>query len=246
MGILAEGNFTELFLVLLTIKYFKITYSKTVSKGPVNLELSNYICLLFVYYSCEETNLSITKNPADLLTSSKRIRLTTETWYIDGLVQDCSIQMANALQILRSCTQPSICKLYDVFLWHYNHNWVSLVVADNMAPSKHQGISNHHGGEGVQEWRNLFSIVTKISYFVNRKMAIGCGSHWYHNETRCDFDNVSMCQMWMWDHLTHRHNVCLADNLTVFEPRVWTNKNKLERFVRFHIVVPSVRRAYPS
>ena len=29
---------------------------------------------------------------------------------IDGLVQDRSISIANALEILRSCTKPSICK----------------------------------------------------------------------------------------------------------------------------------------
>ena len=29
--------------------------------------------------------------------------------YIDGLVQDCSISIANALEILQSCTKPSIC-----------------------------------------------------------------------------------------------------------------------------------------
>ena len=29
-------------------------------------------------------------------------------WYIDGLWQDCSISSANALEILQSCTKPSI------------------------------------------------------------------------------------------------------------------------------------------
>ena len=28
--------------------------------------------------------------------------------YINGLVQDCSISIANALEILQSCTKPSI------------------------------------------------------------------------------------------------------------------------------------------
>ena len=38
--------------------------------------------------------------------------------YIDGLVQDCSISIANTLEILRSCTKPSICiaiKIKKVF-----------------------------------------------------------------------------------------------------------------------------------
>ena len=30
-------------------------------------------------------------------------------WNIDGLVQDCSISIANALEIPQSCTKPSIC-----------------------------------------------------------------------------------------------------------------------------------------
>ena len=29
--------------------------------------------------------------------------------YIDGLVQDCSISIANGLEILQSCTKPWIC-----------------------------------------------------------------------------------------------------------------------------------------
>ena len=29
--------------------------------------------------------------------------------YIDGLVQDCSISIANALELLQSCTKPSTC-----------------------------------------------------------------------------------------------------------------------------------------
>ena len=31
-----------------------------------------------------------------------------EMTYPDGLVQDCSISIANALEILQSCTKPSI------------------------------------------------------------------------------------------------------------------------------------------
>ena len=29
-------------------------------------------------------------------------------WYFDGLVQDCSNSIANALELLQSCTKPSI------------------------------------------------------------------------------------------------------------------------------------------
>ena len=30
-------------------------------------------------------------------------------FYLDGLGQDCSLSIANALEILQSCTKPSIC-----------------------------------------------------------------------------------------------------------------------------------------
>ena len=29
-------------------------------------------------------------------------------WYIDGLVQDCSNSIANTLELLQSCSKPSI------------------------------------------------------------------------------------------------------------------------------------------
>ena len=34
--------------------------------------------------------------------------------YIDGLVQDCSIAIANTLEILQSCTQPSILYVQEI------------------------------------------------------------------------------------------------------------------------------------
>ena len=48
---------------------------------------------------------------------------------IDGSVQDCSNSTANALELLQSCTKPSI---YD--LWDTNHSPVVMVVADVLAP----------------------------------------------------------------------------------------------------------------
>ena len=38
---------------------------------------------------------------------------------IDGSVQDCNISIANALEILQSCTQPSINKSSSGFLGMY-------------------------------------------------------------------------------------------------------------------------------
>ena len=47
-------------------------------------------------------------------------------YHIDGLVQDCSISIANALEILQSCTEPSIfkrvgiiCVYKKIRIFHY-------------------------------------------------------------------------------------------------------------------------------
>ena len=37
---------------------------------------------------------------------------------IDGLVQDCSNSIANALELLQSCTKPSIYCIQAIFLGH--------------------------------------------------------------------------------------------------------------------------------
>ena len=44
---------------------------------------------------------------------------------INGLVQDCSISIANPLEILQSCTNPSI---YKVVLWAYS--WKEILLAN--------------------------------------------------------------------------------------------------------------------
>ena len=39
------------------------------------------------------------------------INCMIDVYHIDGLVQDCIISSANTLEILQSCTKPSICHL---------------------------------------------------------------------------------------------------------------------------------------
>ena len=41
----------------------------------------------------------------------------TQTLDIDGFVQDCSISIANTLEILQSCTKPSICSNQPTSSW---------------------------------------------------------------------------------------------------------------------------------
>ena len=44
---------------------------------------------------------------------------------INGLVQDCSISIANALKILHSCTKPSLCLLHNwMHIWTKYRTWV--------------------------------------------------------------------------------------------------------------------------
>ena len=38
--------------------------------------------------------------------------LVVVVFHLDGLVQDCSNSIANALELLQSCTKPSICCCY--------------------------------------------------------------------------------------------------------------------------------------
>ena len=48
--------------------------------------------------------------------------------YIDGLLQDCSISIANPLEILQSCTEPSIefdnYKDFSFILYTYIHDYI--------------------------------------------------------------------------------------------------------------------------
>ena len=52
------------------------------------------------------------------------------TNYIDGIVQDCSISIANSLEILQSCTKPTIYDLEENFAqihfpgWQFYLPWV--------------------------------------------------------------------------------------------------------------------------
>ena len=42
--------------------------------------------------------------------------------YIDGLVQDCSNSISNALELLQSCTKPSICSIWIPKRNHRSHS----------------------------------------------------------------------------------------------------------------------------
>ena len=46
-------------------------------------------------------------------------KLSNFEYYLDGLVQDCSISIANALEILQACTKPSKCSCLQIFYGYY-------------------------------------------------------------------------------------------------------------------------------
>ena len=55
---------------------------------------------IFIFFIMSSQKLSVRK--------TKYFSWAKKTPYIDGFVQDCSISFANALEILQSCTKPSI------------------------------------------------------------------------------------------------------------------------------------------
>ena len=51
--------------------------------------------------------------------------LITQTFYVNGLVQDSSISIANALEILQSCTKPLIYSdLFPINMPQYERTWL--------------------------------------------------------------------------------------------------------------------------
>ena len=56
----------------------------------------------------------------EMISMSQEVTDGTFDFHIDGLVQDCSISIANTLEILQSCTKPSIYHLsLSEISWYY-------------------------------------------------------------------------------------------------------------------------------
>ena len=51
------------------------------------------------------------------------------THYVDGLVQDYSISIVNALEILQSCTKPSMCPFILIWKEHYSNCFITGFIA---------------------------------------------------------------------------------------------------------------------
>ena len=65
--------------------------------------------------------------------------------FIDGLVQDCSISSALAMEILQSCTKPS--------MYSYTYMYIYIVICNLPgAPEEVDGCCYH----GSEEWTNAY------------------------------------------------------------------------------------------
>ena len=60
--------------------------------------------------------------------------------YIDGLVQDCSNSIANALELLQSCTKPSICFMSLSHYTLYKPSYSDILSGKIFIFSKHYGV----------------------------------------------------------------------------------------------------------
>ena len=97
-------QFLQIFSKLICTKYWwlsaRLHYLQCISNGDIAvLDWAIDMIVLFdtgIYF--EQENIS----------RNNTFSLTRSDSHIDGLVQDCSISIANALEILQSCTKPSI------------------------------------------------------------------------------------------------------------------------------------------
>ena len=66
--------------------------------------------------------------PSDIESRPESISTIHRVWLcIDGLVQDCSNSIANALELLQSCTKPSVLFMYYIWSKYYSDvTWASM------------------------------------------------------------------------------------------------------------------------
>ena len=80
---------------------FSLFTEEPASQWKVNVELS-------FFKECGNTHPPLWGSEEELYGMRDVIYFSIEGWNIYSLVQDCSISIANVLEILQSCTQPSI------------------------------------------------------------------------------------------------------------------------------------------
>ena len=95
--------------------------------------------------------------------------------YIDGLVQNCSFSIANALEILHSCTKPSIFDLEDnvaqihlpgwQFYLHWLSEWVNLTAFLGTADSEVHIVHISHEQLIWNIWTSLSAVPRKAVKF---------------------------------------------------------------------------------
>ena len=100
-----------------------------------------------------------------------------ESDYRDGLVPDCSISIANALEILQSCTKPSICHfLIDCIQNSWFHLYVHMIwyFFNSLWPS--DAMWRHKSGSTLAQ-------VMAPSHYLNQCWLIILGVPWHSLES---------------------------------------------------------------
>ena len=74
-------------------------------------------------------DLAVQERPLNLITHSPSLCFNQTIWRgnVDGLMQDCSISFANALETLQSCTKPSMSSI-DLRQIKFLSIWKQIVV----------------------------------------------------------------------------------------------------------------------
>ena len=113
-----------------------------VSRNKQNLSYDIFSAYIFAHVFCKIWHFTILEKQNQVfeidvcyslrkivnvydITSRRNVTMSPCPTYIDGLVQDCNNSIANALELLQSCTKPSICQCV---LWCVRVYWLMLSV----------------------------------------------------------------------------------------------------------------------
>ena len=138
--------------------------------------------------------------------------------YIDGLVQDCSNSIATALELLQSCTKPSIYELASK-----SYGWLSIT------PRSYRWVSNS------SIWHNIDNRVTKPSVwdsmYLKKNMpwplyaAVYFKRRYYNSRSHKDLKacNVEISRSF-WRPYVKYHNDCELNHATSLLSGIWAGQ----------------------
>ena len=98
--------------------------------------------------------------------------------YINGLVQDCSISIANAMEILQSCTKPSIWSentgQFSVYWLKFSRMSVACVLLSLVLPAYWHPHSSTMLPTTALRLRPMTTLVSRASMAVMEEMTLKC------------------------------------------------------------------------